>query len=150
VSQTSESCLHLPDEAATAGFAAQLADELRPGDVLALCGPLGAGKTTFTRALVATLGHPGPVTSPTFTLVHEYHGGRLPVLHLDFHRLKSAAELHNLGWDELLDQPAVVIAEWADLFPAALPPHTRWLRFSLPPAGTPGRILARGFPRQNP
>jgi tRNA threonylcarbamoyladenosine biosynthesis protein TsaE len=75
------------------------------------------------------------VTSPTFGLVHEYGGGRLPVFHLDFYRLESAAELEALGWDELLEQDAVAIAEWADKFPEMLPAGTEWLRFAVEPDG---------------
>lgn len=99
------------------------------GEVFALCGPLGAGKTTWTRGLVAGLGSRAEVTSPTFTLVHEYPGGRLPVFHFDFHRASSAAEIVALGWDEYLERGGVVVVEWADMFPDLFPSGTRWLRF---------------------
>lgn len=136
--------LHLADEADTAAFASGIAADVSPGDVIALTGPLGAGKTTFARFLVEALGYSGPVTSPTFTLIHEYRGGRLPVFHLDFHRLASAADLLGIGWDELLDEPALVLVEWADLFPAAFPPHARWIDFSLPENGASGRHVVTG------
>ena len=84
------------------------------------------------------MGFSGPVTSPTFSLVHEYRGGRLPVFHFDFYRLDSAEALLGIGWDEFLDDDGVVIAEWADLFPELMPPETRWLRFEVRPDGGRG------------
>jgi tRNA threonylcarbamoyladenosine biosynthesis protein TsaE len=108
-------------------FGCEIACDLAPGGVLALCGDLGAGKTCFVRGLVAGLGSPDPVASPTFPLVHEYPGGRLPVAHFDFYRVESADELVAAGWDDYLDRNGVVVAEWADRFPELLPPGTRWL-----------------------
>jgi tRNA threonylcarbamoyladenosine biosynthesis protein TsaE len=102
-----------------------------PGTVIALVGGLGAGKTHWTKGFVAAMGDPAAVTSPTFSLVHEYRGGRLPVFHFDFYRLDAASELLALGWDEYLDEGGVVIIEWADKFPELLPPDTRWLKFSV-------------------
>ncbi|MCU0796475.1 MAG: tRNA (adenosine(37)-N6)-threonylcarbamoyltransferase complex ATPase subunit type 1 TsaE [Akkermansiaceae bacterium] len=115
----------------------ELAAGLMGGDVIALVGGLGAGKTHLTKGIAAGLGCQGEVTSPTFSLVHEYAGGRLPMAHLDFYRLESAAELVALGWDELIDQGGVVVAEWADRFPEMMPENTRWLRIS--PDETGGR-----------
>lgn len=105
------------------------------GSVIALVGGLGAGKTHWTKGFVAQIGCPSEVTSPTFGLVHEYAGGRLPVFHFDFYRLESPAELLAIGWDEYLDQAGVVIAEWGDKFPELLPPGTTWLRFTVEPDG---------------
>ncbi len=107
------------------------ADWVVPGSVVALVGGLGTGKTHWTKGLVAGLGSAAEVTSPTFGLVHEYPGGRIPVVHLDFYRLESAEELIALGWDEYLESGAVVVAEWGDKFPALLPPDTQWLEFSI-------------------
>lgn len=107
-----------------------------PGSVIALVGGLGAGKTHWTKGFVAGTGSGDEVTSPTFGLVHEYTGGRVPVFHLDFYRLESAAELIALGWDELLEQDGVVIAEWGDKFPELLPPETIWLHFKVEPDGS--------------
>ena len=107
-----------------------------PGTVIALVGVLGAGKTHWTKGFVAGTGSVDVVTSPTFGLVHEYSAGRVPVFHLDFYRLESAAELIALGWDELLEQDGVVIAEWGDKFPELLPPDTIWLHFTLEPDGS--------------
>lgn len=110
-----------------------------PGSVIALTGGLGAGKTHWTKGFVAGIGSLDDVTSPTFGLLHEYSGGRLPVFHLDFYRLESAAELVAMGWDELVEEGGVIIAEWADKFPELLPANTRWLCFTIEPDGT--RIL---------
>jgi tRNA threonylcarbamoyladenosine biosynthesis protein TsaE len=113
-----------------------LAESLQAGDVVALCGQLGAGKTQATKGIVVGLGSQADVTSPTFTLVHEYTDGRLPVFHFDFYRMEQSGEVLTLGWDEILDEPGVVIVEWADLFPELLPPHTRWFQFTLQPDGS--------------
>lgn len=107
-----------------------------PGMVIALVGGLGAGKTHWTKGFVAGSGSQDEVTSPTFGLIHEYAGGRFPVFHLDFYRLDSAAELIALGWDELLEQGGVVIAEWGDKFPELLPPGSIWLHFTMEPDGS--------------
>lgn len=119
---TPEAMEHLGREAAAL---------VRPGSVIALVGGLGAGKTHWTKGFVAGLGCSSEVTSPTFGLLHEYPGGRIPVFHLDFYRLNSEAELLGLGWDELLDQEAIIIAEWADKFPELLPPDSVWFHFTV-------------------
>lgn len=106
------------------------------GSVIALVGGLGAGKTHWTKGFVAGIGSMAEVTSPTFGLVHEYPGGRLPVFHLDFYRLDSAEELIALGWDELLEQDGAIIAEWGDKFPEVMPPETIWLHFTVEPDGS--------------
>jgi tRNA threonylcarbamoyladenosine biosynthesis protein TsaE len=108
----------------------------RPGCIIGLVGGLGAGKTHWTKGLVAGLGSGAEVTSPTFTLVHEYPDGRLPVFHLDFYRLSDAGELFALGWDEFLEAGGVVVAEWADKFPEVMPATTHWVDFSIHPDGT--------------
>ena len=107
-----------------------------PGSVLALVGGLGAGKTHWTKGFVAGIGSPDEVTSPTFGLVHEYRGGRLPVVHMDFYRIESPLELTALGWDEYLESGGIVIAEWADKFPELLPAHTHWWSFRIEPDGS--------------
>ncbi|NNE91056.1 MAG: tRNA (adenosine(37)-N6)-threonylcarbamoyltransferase complex ATPase subunit type 1 TsaE [Verrucomicrobiales bacterium] len=121
----------LTSEKETREFGAEIAGDLRPGDVLGLMGQLGAGKTHFTQGIVAALGSETAVTSPTFTLVNEYHDGRLPVFHFDFYRMDSPDEVVKIGWDEFLDEPGVVIVEWADKFPELLPDHTTWWKFSM-------------------
>ena len=114
----------------------QAAAHAAAGTVVALVGGLGAGKTHWTKGFVAAMGAAVEVTSPTFSLVHEYRGGRLPVFHFDFYRLETAAELVAMGWDEYLEEGGVVIAEWADKFPELLPPDTRWLMFTVAADGS--------------
>jgi len=114
--------VELADEEATLGAAAKLAPLLRAGDLLLLHGDLGAGKTTFTRGLVDGLGSPAPVASPTVTLIHEYLGGRLPVVHVDAYRLGGAGDAESIGLLEYLDRgEALVIIEWSERIAEALP-----------------------------
>jgi tRNA threonylcarbamoyladenosine biosynthesis protein TsaE len=103
---------------------------LRRGDVLGLCGDLGAGKTHFVKGLADALGTAATVTSPTFTLIHEYLGGRLPLYHFDFYRLDDENEALKIGLDEYLDGDGVCVIEWADKFKNLLPAHTQWFRFT--------------------
>lgn len=110
--------------------------------VLGLVGGLGAGKTHWTKGFVAGLGSMADVTSPTFGLVHEYPGGRMPVVHTDFYRLETPEELIAIGWDEYLETPGVVIAEWADKFPELMPEKTIWLSFRIEADGS--RTISRG------
>jgi tRNA threonylcarbamoyladenosine biosynthesis protein TsaE len=110
----------------TIAFARALAATLRRGDVLALCGDLGAGKTQFVKGLAVGLQYSAEVTSPTFTLIHEYVGGWLPLYHFDFYRLDSEDEAVRLGLEEYLTGDGVCVIEWGDKFPALLPDHTRW------------------------
>lgn len=109
------SVVPLPDLAATQAFALRLAPLLRAGDVLALEGTLGAGKTTLARALLEALGHEGEVPSPSFTIVETYDppAVRLPVVHADFYRLNDPAEAEEIGLDDYR-YGAVLIAEWPD------------------------------------
>jgi tRNA threonylcarbamoyladenosine biosynthesis protein TsaE len=101
-------------EQATQDLARQLASTLKPGDVLLLAGDLGAGKTTFVRGLAEGLGiNPADVSSPTFTLVHEYRGGRLTLYHADLYRLERAAT-EDLGLEELGVRDGVLAIEWPD------------------------------------
>ena len=106
----------------------RLAERLRPGDVLALAGDLGAGKTQFAKGIAAGLGVEAEVTSPTFTLIHEYPGGRLPLFHADLYRLETEKEALGIGLDDYLESEGVTVVEWADKFAALLPPGTRWVR----------------------
>ena len=103
----------LPDAAATEALGAALGARLVPGDVIALVGDLGAGKTTFVRGVALGAG--------SFALCHEYPG-RLLLLHLDLYRLERERELDDLGFDELIDRPgAAALIEWADRYPHRLP-----------------------------
>jgi len=101
-------------EAETRAIGARLAAQLQPGAVLLLSGDLGAGKTAFTKGLAEGLGiDPAEVTSPTFTLVHEYRQGRLPLVHVDLYRLDKA-DLDELGMDSGLAERGVLAIEWAE------------------------------------
>ena len=119
---------HSPAETFAHGRA--LGESLRACDVIALDGDLGAGKTHFVKGIAAGLGCEGDVTSPTFTLVHEYAGGRLPLFHFDFYRLESEDETLRIGLDDYLGAGGVIVIEWAGKFPALLPAATRWFRLS--------------------
>lgn len=117
---------------ATRAFAARLGALLRPGDVLSLLGDLGAGKTTFTQGLALGLGLPAdePVNSPTFTLLAEHPGGRVPLFHFDVYRLADPSGLYDLAFDEYLDAGGVVVIEWADKVADALPDERLEIRLT--------------------
>lgn len=105
----------------TRRLAACLAEFLTPGMVLCLTGDLGAGKTTFTQALAKALGVTEPVTSPSFTIVHEYHSGRFPMYHMDVYRIENPTELEDFGFDEYFAGTAVVVVEWGERVETLLP-----------------------------
>lgn len=111
--------MDLADPDTTRRVAGALAQLLQAGDSIALQGDLGAGKTLFVQALAAGLEMPAnvQVTSPTFTLLNEYHGGRLTLMHADLYRLASERELEEIGLYECFDVGAVVCVEWGDRFP---------------------------------
>ena len=92
----------------------KLANTLSPGVVIAYRGDLGAGKTAFTRGLARGLGYAEPVTSPTYTIVNEYLGGRLPLFHFDMYRLRSSDDLWDIGWEDYLDRGGVCAVEWSE------------------------------------
>ena len=93
-----------------------IAATLRRGDVLALCGDLGAGKTHFVKGLAAGLGATASVTSPTFTLIHEYRGPRVNVYHVDLYRVDTPRQLETLGLDDLIAENSVLLLEWGEKF----------------------------------
>ena len=101
-----------PEE--TEKIGAALGKILAPGAVLAYRGDLGAGKTAFTRGLARGLGYGEPVTSPTYTIVNEYLGGRLPLFHFDMYRLRSSDDLWDIGWEDYLDRGGVCAVEWSE------------------------------------
>ena len=92
----------------------RLGQALRGGEVVAYRGDLGAGKTAFTRGLARGLGIPMRVTSPTYTVVNEYTGGRLPLFHFDMYRLGSSDELFDIGWEDYLARGGVCAVEWSE------------------------------------
>jgi tRNA threonylcarbamoyladenosine biosynthesis protein TsaE len=124
--------------AATRALAAEFAASLGPGDVVALTGDLGTGKTVFARGVITALCGPSVQFqgSPSFAIVQEYEGPCFPVYHFDFYRLKHARELLHIGWDEYLGGHAVCLVEWADRFPELLPPNTRHVSIHAPDAET--------------
>ena len=105
-------CTGSPEE--TEALGARLADCLRPGDVVAYYGDLGAGKTAFTRGLARGLGVREQVTSPTYTIVNEYTSGRLPLFHFDMYRLTCADDLFDIGWEDYLARGGVCAVEWSE------------------------------------
>lgn len=109
---------HSPEQ--TEQLAAQVAARLHGGEVIAFLGGLGAGKTAFTRGLAAGLGIREAVTSPTYTIVNEYSGGRLPLFHFDLYRLHSADDLFDIGWEEYLARGGVCAVEWSENVAGAL------------------------------
>ena len=115
------------------------------GDVFALTGDLGAGKTQFVKGFVAGLGSRAEVTSPTFVLVHEYEDGRLPVYHFDFYRLNSSEAVLRLGFDDYVFGDGVSLIEWADRYPALIPKEAKWLSFEL--KGENSRVIREGKPQ---
>jgi tRNA threonylcarbamoyladenosine biosynthesis protein TsaE len=115
----------------TIAAGSRYAREARRGDVFALTGDLGAGKTQFVKGFVAGLECPAEVTSPTFVLVHEYGGGRLPVYHFDFYRVENREALPRLGFDDYVFGDGVSLIEWADRYRDLIPAHAKWLSFEL-------------------
>lgn len=116
---------------ATRALGAALAADLRAGDVVALHGDLGAGKTHLVQGLCEALGVPrARISSPTFALVHEYDGRDFPIVHLDAYRLDDPRELLDIGIEEYLDGDALALVEWPELATPFLPPHTFHLRLS--------------------
>ena len=91
-----------------------LAQRLAPGTIVAYRGDLGAGKTAFTRGLARGLGYAEPVTSPTYTIVNEYLGGRLPLFHFDMYRLASSDDLWDIGWEDYLERGGICAVEWSE------------------------------------
>ena len=115
----------------TEAIARRLAEDLVAGSVLALKGELGSGKTLFTQALVAGLESDAAVTSPTFTIVHEYQGGRLPVYHFDFFRLENRESATRLGLEDYFFGDGVSVIEWADRFQDLIPEQARWISLEI-------------------
>ena len=98
----------------TEAIGAALGKILPPGSVIAYRGDLGAGKTAFTRGLARGLGCTEIVTSPTYTIVNEYLGGRIPLFHFDMYRLRSSDDLFDIGWDDYLDRGGICAVEWSE------------------------------------
>ena len=130
---------HSPEE--TERIGETLGKTLRPGSVVAYRGGLGMGKTAFTRGLAKGLGYTGRVTSPTFTIVNEYEGGRLPLFHFDMYRLADADALFDIGWEDYLDRGGVCAVEWSEQVAEAMPPETVYVTISRRPEDDRARII---------
>lgn len=112
------------NEEETRAFGHKLAESLQPNTVLALMGDLGTGKTTLTKYIAEGLGIKETITSPTFTIVREYHSGRLPLYHFDVYRLEDSSDLFEIGAEEYFYAGGVSIVEWADQAAEILPDET--------------------------
>lgn len=117
----------------TRNLGAKWGDQLKPGSILGLVGDLGSGKTCFVQGLAEGLGVPKGtmVSSPTYVLIQEYLGGRLPLYHFDFYRLEKEEEAIKLGLEEYWDSQGVSVVEWADHFPKLFPETTQWIYFKV-------------------
>ncbi len=117
----------------TQEFAAEFSAHLEPGDLVALVGDLGAGKTHFVQGLAAGFSVPEKiyVRSPSFALINEYPGGRLPLYHFDFYRLSDPSETDGLGIEEYFYGEGVTAVEWADHFRELIPPSAYWVEFKI-------------------
>lgn len=135
-----EFTIPLPTEAATAALGAKIAPALRPGDVVALSGPLGAGKTALARALIAVLSDKDNAPSPTFTLVETYETRDFLLHHFDLYRLEKAEDVWELGFEDALD--GVVIIEWPERIERLIPSSALLVRLSMD--GGARRALVRG------
>ena len=113
--------------AETEAFACNFAVKIEKGDIIALQGELGTGKTQFVKGFVAGIGSNAEVTSPTFTLMHEYSGGRMPIYHFDFFRIEDRQSAEKLGFDEYFFGNGVSVIEWADKFPELIPRSAHWV-----------------------
>jgi len=108
-----------------------LGQEAKKGDIFCLSGNLGAGKTVFTQGFAKGLGYEGRVTSPTFTLMNEYVGGRLPLYHFDLYRLEGGEEdLESIGYEDYFFGKGVALVEWAELASNAIPESAIWIKIT--------------------
>ena len=131
-------------EADTEALGEKLGALLTPGTVVAYQGGLGMGKTAFTRGLARGLGYTGRVTSPTFTIVNEYEGGRLPLFHFDMYRLADADALFDIGWEDYLDRGGVCAVEWSEQVAEAIPPDTVYVTLTRGDADKDRIITVKG------
>lgn len=141
-----ETTYHIMGEEEMRRVAGQTARRLKPGDIVCLYGQLGAGKTTFCQGAIAALGVKETVTSPTFTIVHQYRGDRFPVYHFDVYRVHSGEELFEIGYEDYFFGDGVCFVEWAELIEELIPENAirvyltyseeeedgRWMRIEYP------------------
>lgn len=122
----------------------RMAQLMAPGDFFALDGDLGAGKTLLTQGIAQGLGVLEDITSPTFTIIHEYESGRLPLYHMDVYRLKQPEELYDLGYEEYFYGQGVTVVEWAQLVHALLPEEYLGLEIAVVLEGRELRFAPHG------
>ena len=108
-------------EKETKDLAEKIAEKLKPNDFIALFGGMGMGKTTFTRHLVKAIGYEGEASSPTFAIINEYNGGRLPVYHFDMYRIETFDDLYSTNFFEYCEMGGVVVCEWSENIENVLP-----------------------------
>ena len=151
-------------EETTRRLGARIGEATRPGDLFALCGPLGAGKSCFVRGIARGLGLKGPIPSPTYTLCREYTEGRIPFQHWDFYRLGDGGDLESTGFPDKAEESAAIAIEWAGLFREQLPvdgfveihiqrdaqDDSRRLRFRFPPGSLHLRVALASQPSAEP
>ncbi len=116
------------NELDTKKFGIELAGKLKPGDIIALIGDLGTGKTTLTKSIAEGLGITRMITSPTFTIVQEYTEGRLPLYHFDVYRINDLEEMYELGYEEYFFGQGVCVVEWADQITELIPEDSIFIR----------------------
>ncbi len=116
--------INIASEADTRELGLEIAEAVEPGDIVALIGDLGTGKTALTRYIAEGLGITGEISSPTFNIVKEYRSGRLPLFHFDVYRLADSDEFYDAGAEEYLSGRGVCVIEWADIVADALPEDT--------------------------
>ena len=119
--------IKIKNEKETENFGRRLGESLSAGDVVAMVGDLGTGKTTLTGYIARGLGIKETVRSPTFTIIKEYNSGRLPLYHFDVYRIGDPEELFNIGADEYFDGDGVCVVEWADLVSEELPENSKYI-----------------------
>lgn len=115
------------NETETESFGISLGRKAKPGQVIALSGDLGTGKTTLTKYIAKGLGIKEEISSPTFTIVREYTGGRLPLYHIDAYRLQDSEDFCNIGGGEYTEGDGLCVIEWADIIEEALPDSALWI-----------------------
>ena len=119
--------IKIKNEKETENFGRRLGESLSAGDVVAMVGDLGTGKTTLTGYIARGLGIKETVSSPTYTIIKEYNSGRLPLYHFDVYRIGDPEELFNIGVDEYFDGDGVCVVEWADLVSEELPENSKYI-----------------------
>ena len=131
-------------EAELTAWGARLGRQVKPPLLITLSGDLGAGKTTLARAICAGYGVLGDVTSPTFSIVHEYEAPRSPVYHVDLYRLEGPRDLQNIGWDDMLQSEAVILVEWPERAGDLLPENHLPIELNHVPSAPDRRVLYAG------